>query len=134
MSLGLGAAAFSSFIANALIGGTLLADGFGLDPRMEKNPTRFCAGAALLIGCGVAVTTLSTGLGGTTSVLVAQTSTLVASPLCAFLLLFLANKRGLMGPLKNNWLSNMAGTAGLALVLYLASQTLGKVWASISAL
>ncbi|MBI2421241.1 MAG: divalent metal cation transporter [Candidatus Hydrogenedentes bacterium] len=133
-SLGLGAAAFSSFIANALIGGTLLADGFGLDPRMEKNPTRLCAGAALLIGCGVAVTTLSTGLGGTTSVLVAQTSTLVASPLCALLLLFLANKRGLMGPLKNNWLSNLVGVAGLALVLYLAFQTLGKVWASLSAL
>ncbi len=127
-SLGLCAAAFSSFIANALIGGTLLADGLGLDPRMEKTPTRICATAALLIGCGVALATMQLDIGGSQSVLIAQTSTIIASPLCAILLLIVANNAKLMGDLKNKVMSNVIGGIGLLILLGLAVRTLGIVW------
>ncbi len=130
--LGLCAAAFSSFIANALIGGTLLADGLGLDPRMEKTPTRICAGAALLIGCGVAIATMQAGVGGSQSVLIAQTSTIIASPLCALLLYYFANNAALMGDLKNKLMSNIIGAIGLLILLGLAFRTIGKVWGTLS--
>jgi manganese transport protein len=123
-SLGLCAAAFSSFIANALIGGTLLADGLGLDPRMEKMPTRMCAAAALLIGCFVAIATMTLKIGGAQSVLIAQTSTIVASPLCAILLLIVANNANLMGELKNKVMSNVLGGIGLLILLGLAGRTM----------
>ena len=130
-SLGLCAAAFSSFIANALIGGTLLADGLGLDPRMEKTPTRICAAAALMIGCGVAIATMQTGMGGSQSVLIAQTSTLIASPLCALLLIYFANQSELMGDLKNKVMSNVLGGIGIVILLGLAVRTLGIVWGKV---
>lgn len=133
-SFGLAAAAFSSFIANSLIGGTLLADGLGLDPRMEKLPTRVCAGAALLIGCIVAVLTLRQGPGATTSLLVAQTSTIIASPLCALLLFYFANNAELMGDLKNRIWSNVIGGIGLAILIGLAGKTVYGVAPKIMAL
>ncbi len=129
--LGLCAAAFSSFIANALIGGTLLADGLGLDPRMEKTPTRLCAAAALGIGCGVALLTITKGIGGAQSVLIAQTSTIIASPLCALLLLYFANNKALMGNLRNKTMSNVLGVVGLVILLGLAVRTVTIVWAKI---
>lgn len=130
-SFGLGAAAFSSFIANSLIGGTLLADGLGLDPRMEKMPTRICAGAALLIGCGVAIATLQFDVGGAQSVLIAQTSTIIASPLCALLLFYFANNKELMGDLRNRVWSNIFGIIGLLILLGLAIRTVFKVWGAV---
>jgi len=133
-SFGLAAAAFSSFIANSLIGGTLLADGLGLDPRMAKMPVRIGTIAALLIGCVVAILTLRSGVGGSTSVLIAQTSTIIASPLCAILLFYFANNAALMGDLKNRIWSNVIGAVGLAILLGLAGRTVYTVTPKIVAL
>jgi len=130
-SFGLAAAAFSSFIANSLIGGTLLADGLGLDPRMEKLPVRSCTIAALLIGCVVAILTLQSGVGGSTSVLIAQTSTIIASPLCALLLFYFANNKALMGDLRNRVWSNVIGGIGLLILLGLAGRTVFVVWGKV---
>lgn len=130
-SFGLGAAAFSSFITNALIGGALLTDGFGQDARMEARPTRIAACAGLFIGCVVAVATMSTEIGGPQSVLIAQTSTIIASPLCALLMYYFANDKALMGDLRNGIASNVIGGAGILILLYLASQTFLKVAAVV---
>lgn len=130
-SFGLAAAAFSSFIANSLIGGTLLADGLGLDPRMEQMPVRAGTIAALVIGCAVAIGTLQSGIGGSTSVLIAQTSTIIASPLCALLLFYFANNAALMGDLKNRYWSNIIGAVGLAILIGLAGRTLYNVWMTV---
>ena len=131
-SLGLGAAACSSFIANAIIGGTLLADGFGKDSSFTARPMRICAVAALVIGCIVAVLTMRSDVGGAQSLLIAQSSTLLASPLCAILVLYFANNKDLMGDLKNGRKSNAVGIAGLCVLLYLSSQTFLKVWSAIT--
>ena len=129
--LGLCAAAFSSFIANALIGGALLADGLGLDPKMEKLPTRLCAVAALFVGCGVSLLTIGWGVGGAQSVLIAQTSTIIASPLCALLLFYFANDKALMGDLRNRLWSNILGAVGLIILLGLAGRTITIVWGKL---
>jgi len=127
-SFGLAAAAFSSFIANSLIGGTLLADGLGLDSRMQGLPVRICTTVALGIGCIVAILTLRTDAGGPTSLLIAQTSTIIASPLCALLLFYFANNKELMGDLKNRVWSNVIGGIGLLILLGLAGRTVYVVW------
>jgi Mn2+/Fe2+ NRAMP family transporter len=95
---------------------------------MEKLPVRTCTIAALLIGCGVAVATLLIGQGAATSVLIAQTSTIIASPLCALLLFYFANNKELMGDLKNRVWSNVIGGIGLLILLGLAGRTVFVVW------
>ncbi|MBN2311222.1 MAG: Nramp family divalent metal transporter [Candidatus Hydrogenedentes bacterium] len=126
---GLAAASFSSFIVNAIVGGGLLADGFGLDSQVDSKSTRWCASAALLAGCLVAIVTLvfGTGTTQTTSLLIAQASTLLAVPLCALLLLVLTSSRSVMGDLRNRAVTMALGGVGLAILLWLA-------WTRLSAL
>ena len=117
--LGLGAAAFSSFIVNAVVGGALLADGLGLDADINARPAKALAAVVMLIGCVVAVMTFQLGKGTTTSLLVAQASTLIAAPLCAVLLFVLASSKEVMGGLKNRAPAIVLGCAGLAVILVL---------------
>ena len=118
---GLGAAAFSSFIVNAVIGGALLADGLGLDSRINGKTTKAMAALVMLVGCAVALAAFFLGKGTTTSLLVAQASTLVAAPLCAVLLLVLTSSRQVMGDLKNGVVSIVIGCAGLIVVFWLCA-------------
>lgn len=121
---GLGAAAFSSFIVNSVIGGALLADGLGLDSDINGKPTKALAALAMLIGCVVALTTFGLGAGTTTSLLIAQASTLVAAPLCAVMLLVMTSSRQVMGDLKNGIVSIVIGCAGLGVVFWLCAMWL----------
>jgi manganese transport protein len=116
---GLAAAAFSSFIANALIGGTLMADGLGQDAEVGGSPSRKWTAAVMLIGCVVAVATLQYQKGSTTSVLIAQTSTLVAAPLCAIWIYYLSSSQKVMETLKNRGVALCVGAAGLGVLLFL---------------
>lgn len=128
---GLGAASFSSFIVNALIGGHLLADGLGLEARIDSRSTRFLAAGVMLVGCAVAVGTFRLGWGTTTSLLLAQAFTLVAAPLCAILLVVLTNRASLMGDLRNRLGSNVLGAVGLAVIVALNMLGLIKLLKSI---
>jgi Mn2+/Fe2+ NRAMP family transporter len=128
--LGLAAASFSSFIVNAVVGGGLLADGLGLDSRVDGKSTKACASAALLVGCLVAVVTIVLG----TSLLLAQASTLLAVPLCAVLLLLLTSSRNVMGKLKNRLPTIAVGTVGLVVLLWLASNTAHRLGGQVLAL
>ena len=121
---GLGAAAFSSFIVNAVIGGALLADGLGLNADINGRPTKVLASVAMLVGCGVALATFGLGAGTTTSLLIAQASTLVAAPLCAVLLLVMTSNRAIMGDLRNRLPTIILGCAGLAVVFWLCAMWL----------
>lgn len=118
---GLGAAAFSSFIVNAMVGGALMADGLGLDSAIGSRPVKGLSAAIMLIGCTVALATFALGSGAatTTSLLVAQASTLIAAPLCAVILLVLSSRKAVMGDLRNGVLTMLLGIAGLAAVLWL---------------
>jgi len=122
---GLAAAAFSSFVVNAMVGASLMADGLGLDSRVNSGSTKALAGVALVIGCLVAVA--SGGKATTTSLLVAQASTLLAVPLCATLLLVLTSSRKVMGELRNTVATTLAGVVGLVMLLALAWSRLLQV-------
>jgi Mn2+/Fe2+ NRAMP family transporter len=74
---------------------------------------------------------MSTKIGGPQSVLIAQTSTIIASPLCALLLFYFANNRALMGDLRNRVWSNVFGGIGLLILLGLAGRTLVMVWGKV---
>lgn len=49
-AIGFGAAAFSSFITNSLIGGVVLNDGLGLGGQLDSTATKVLAAAILLLG------------------------------------------------------------------------------------
>ncbi len=118
--LGLAAASFSSFIANALIGGTLMADALGQDASVDARATKAWTITVMLIGCTVAVGASWFSQAQTTSLLIAQASTLVAAPLTAVLLYLLCSSKTVMGNLRNRWPTMIVGGAGLAVMAWLS--------------
>jgi len=80
--IGFAAAAFSSFLVNAMIGGTLLADGLGLSEDINSMPTKVCSAVSLLVGMVVAILVTQVGAIDFLQALVAaQAGTLLAIPL-----------------------------------------------------
>ncbi len=57
-AVGFGAAAFSSFLTNALVGGVLLCDGFGLGGQLESKATKVLAALILVVGMLTAIAIL----------------------------------------------------------------------------
>lgn len=90
--IGFAAAALSSFLVNAMIGGTLLSDGLGLSGDINSMPAKICSAASLVIGMIVAILVAHWGAIDFASALVAaQAGTLLAIPLAivsAVLVLF----------------------------------------------
>ncbi|TWF80756.1 NRAMP (natural resistance-associated macrophage protein)-like metal ion transporter [Pseudonocardia hierapolitana] len=113
-ALGFFGAAFSSMIANAVAGGTLLADGFGYGNRLSSLRVRL--GILGVLAFGAAVTVLA-GSGPVQLIIVAQALTVVVAPLLGVLLVVLANNRRLMGDLRNTWWQNVLSTIGLIAIL-----------------
>ena len=117
--LGLAAASFSSFIANALIGGVLMADGLGQYTDESGVAAKVWTALVMVAGCAVAEAVLVLGQGGTTSLLIAQASTLVAAPLCAILLYALTSSWVVMGDLRNRAAAMLLGASGLIVMAWL---------------
>ena len=90
--LGFGAAAFSSFIMNAMIGGVLFSDSMGRSWRLTDPLPKALGTAALLIGMAVALLVLQVKeISVVDCVVFAQAGTLLAVPLaavCTYLVLF----------------------------------------------
>ncbi|MFC3996104.1 Nramp family divalent metal transporter [Nocardiopsis sediminis] len=106
---GFTAAAFSSMLANATAGGTLLADGLGWGSGLGGRRVR---GLILVIlGFGLAVAALASG-SPVQLIITAQALTVVVAPFLGLVILLLANHRGLMGDLRNRWWHNLLGAAG----------------------
>ncbi len=112
-SLGLCAAAFSSLMVNAVMGGGLLSDGLGLGRSMnEKMPKVFTA-VILLLGMVVAVFFKGDVI---YALIMAQASSILSVPLIAIGLFLILNNKMLMGRLKNNMVQNMLAIAGLIVI------------------
>ena len=118
--LGLFAAAFSSFIVNAMIGGSLLADGMGLGGYMKDLWPKIFTTASLLIGMGVALVVNARGEAPVGAIVTAQAITVIANPLMAGAMLWLANRRDVMGARRNGPLLNVLGAAGFLMVVVIA--------------
>jgi NRAMP (natural resistance-associated macrophage protein)-like metal ion transporter len=80
--IGFFSAAFSSFLVNAMIGGTLLADGLGKSDDINSMPAKVGSALSLVIGMVVAILVLVSGRVSKADALVAgQAGTLLAMPL-----------------------------------------------------
>lgn len=113
-ALGFFGAAFSSMIANATAGGTLLADGLGYGNRLSSPRVRI--GILGVLAFGAAVTALA-GSSPVQLIIVAQALTVVVAPLLGVLLVVLANNERLMGELRNRWWQNAISAVGLLAIL-----------------
>ena len=121
-SIGIGAGAFGSFLGNALIGGTLLADGLGRGTSLESLWVRGLTIAALAVGAGIAIA--AGGAKPVTAILIAQALTVLGGPLLAAALLFLGTR---LSPRPPAW-TLVAASIGALLVLGLAVRTGWKLW------
>jgi len=99
---GIIAGAFSSFLVNAMIGGTVLADAIGKGGRLEGNkwPIHLTT-AALLVGMGTAISTLLLGKESTVNLItLAQAMTVIGLPILAAALIYLGTRKDLVGERK----------------------------------
>jgi len=96
--IGFAAAAFSSFLVNAMIGGTLLSDGLGLSEDINSMPAKVCSALSLLIGMAVAIlVTYFKTIDFAQALVAAQAGTLLAIPLAivsTLLVLFWPKRSG----------------------------------------
>ena len=118
--LGLLAVSLNPFVINAMLGGTIMADGLGLPAGMgQRWPKRFTV-LVLVIGMTVAMLALKTGQKPIKLIIMGQSLTVFGNPLMAVTILWLANQRKIMGEHRNGWMANILGVLGLVLVLFMA--------------
>jgi len=126
--VGFGAAAFSSFLVNAMIGGTLLADGLGLSDDVNSLPVKLCSAASLLIGMVVAVlVTYWKAIDFADALVAAQAGTLLAIPLAivSAVLVLLAPRRAGVAPLKLP--AKLLALTGLAVLVATAAVSCTRI-------
>ena len=124
-SLGLWAAAFSSFIINAILGGNLLSDGLGLGRGIGNPYSKGFAAAILLIGMLIAVFFKGNIVH---ALVLAQASTLVAVPACVITLFLISNNKNIMGNLRNSIWQNIWAILGMLLLLGLSYRTFMRLF------
>jgi manganese transport protein len=123
-SVGLLAVAMNPFVINSMIGGTVLADGLGKPARLSDPwPRRFTV-LVLLAGMGVAMMVLHAGVKKVDAIIFGQALTVLGNPLMAAAILWLANRRDIMGDKRNTLLLNILGGAGFLVVLLTALRVL----------
>jgi manganese transport protein len=130
--IGLFAAAFSSFIVNAMVGGFILSDALNLGDQPQQWGPRLLSAAVLLIGMVVAMFVIKTGVKPIAAIVAAQATTVLAAPLMAATLLWLTNMPKVMGKHVNGRWMNLA--AGLGLLLSVAMSWImatEKVWPAL---
>jgi len=133
--MGLFAAAFSSFLVNSMIGGFILSDGLGLGSRPEDPWPRRLTAVVLLTGMGVALFVLLVLKEQKPAQLIifAQAITVIASPLMAGALWWLAANEEVMGDQKNRPLANVLAGIGFILLLSMSIRVaVVSVWPAIS--
>lgn len=123
-SVGLCAASFSSMMGNSVIGGSLLADGFGLGRSMNNRITKIFIIAVLLLGMLVSVFFRGNVI---YAMIMAQASSMLAVPLIALGLFLVLNNKEVMGRQKNNLIQNIIALSGfivISLMVYFMYQNM----------
>ena len=121
--LGLFSAAFSSFIVNSMIGGFILSDALRLGSTPQDRWPRLMTAAVLLIGMGVALYVIETGIKPVPAIVAAQAVTVLAAPLIAGAMLWLTNLKSVMGEHRNGVFVNLLAGFGLVLLLGMSLYT-----------
>lgn len=122
--VGLLAVAMNPFLINAMIGGGMLADGLGKPARLSDSWPRIFTVAVLVLGMLVAMLALSTGEKPVKLIIFGQALTVMGNPLMAGVILWLANKKEIMGEWRNTLTVNILGGVGLIVVVLMAVRVL----------
>ena len=110
-----------------MIGGSILADGLGKPARLSDRASRIFTVVVLLIGMIVAVLALRTGQKPVNLIIFGQALTVLGNPLMAATILWLANRKDIMGERRNTLLLNILGGVGFLVVLLMAVRVLISV-------
>jgi Mn2+/Fe2+ NRAMP family transporter len=121
--LGLFCAAYSSFLVNSMIGGFILADGLGWGNQPADLVPRIMTVIVLLTGMTVALLVSRAGFDPVPAIVAAQATTVVAAPLVAGVLWWLANRRSVMGERRIGWKLNWGAGFGFLMLLAMAWNT-----------
>lgn len=113
-ALGLSGAAFSSMIANATAGGTMLSDALGRGAKAGSIAARIVTGLILAFGLVITLSFQSSPVG---LIVIAQSLTVLIAPLLGILIVMMANKRSVMGDLRNRWWHNLFAAVGLVAIV-----------------
>ena len=117
-------ASLSSLVVNALIGATLLVDGFGRNPSMKGTTVKLWSAVAMLFGLAVVVVA---GESPIELLRAAQAFAVIAFPLLAFLVLGLASDKRVMGEYVNKrWVTGL-GIVGYLVVIGIVLNYLREV-------
>ena len=130
--LGIFAGAISSFLVNSIVGGTLLADGLGLDARIDSVWTKRFTVLVMLIGMLVALATSAQGR--LPLIIFAQAVTVLGGPVLAFSLLYLGTRRDAQGNRVASWWMLAITGCGLLVVVALAVRTAVRIWLQVGPL
>lgn len=121
--LGIFAGAFSSFLVNALVGGTVMSDSLGKGYRLGEGWTLPLTTAALLCGLVIALFNLSDAKSTVNLITFAQALTVLGLPALALALLYLGTRPDLTGERKvPRWIL-ILGWMGFVVALVLAIRT-----------
>ncbi len=130
--VGLFSVAMNPFLINAMIGGSMLADGLGKPAKLSDRWSRIFTVVVLLIGMLVAVLALRTGQKPVNLLIFGQALTVIGNPLMAATILWLANCKDIMGERRNTLLLNILGGIGFLVVLFMAVRVLISVILKLS--
>jgi Mn2+/Fe2+ NRAMP family transporter len=130
-SVGIVAAAFSSFLVNAMIGGTVMSDSLGKGSRLGKGWPIHLTSVALLTGMGVAMLSLTQSGSTVTLITFAQALTVVGNPALGATLLYLGTRPELSGARRiPRWILALA-LVGFLISCVVAVRTAMAVWDKI---
>lgn len=122
--IGLLAVAMNPFVINAMIGGSILADGLGRPARLSDQWSRRCTVGVLLVGMLVAMIVLNTPVKKVHAIIFGQALTVIGNPLMAAAILYLANQKSIMATRRNRLVHNVLGGVGFLVVLAMAVRVL----------
>jgi Mn2+/Fe2+ NRAMP family transporter len=122
--MGIFAGAFSSFLVNAMIGGTMLSDGLGLGGDIDQRWPKVFTVVGLMIGMGVAIYVEATGIGKPVNLLIfAQAMTVLGLPALAIAMFRLATLSDLTGDNAVPWILKFVALVAVVIVIFLAVRT-----------
>ncbi len=131
-SIGLIGVAMNPFLINAMIGGAALADGVGLPPKFSDRWPRVFTVMVMLLGMTIALFAKLTGANTLNLIVFGQALAVVGGPLMALSLLWLGNRKKIMGEYRNGWISNTLGVVGLLVVLLVTCSLVLKIAAKFN--
>ena len=130
--VGLLAVSMNPFLINSMIGGSILADGIGRPAKLNDPWSRRFTVIVLLIGMVVAILALRTGEKPVKLIIFSHALTVLGNPLMAATLLWLANRKDIMGDRRNKIGVNILGGMGLLVVVLMAIRVLYRLVLQLS--